>query len=80
MKFYVKSNTFQVVVNGQHITNAEEAANEAFLMCYKEGMTISPLTMVSERGFDYFDHNHDEDRVFDTRDILTSAGFIIKDE
>jgi hypothetical protein len=80
MKFYVSSHDFQIVVAGPHVASAEEAAIEAFLMHYKEGITISPLIIVSERGFEYFEHEHYEDKVFDTCDILKKAGFIFEDE
>jgi hypothetical protein len=80
MKFYVRSNSFQVVVAGPHITSAEEAAKEAYLKNYKTGTVVSPITIVSERGFDYTTHEHEEDHVFDTVEILAKAGFIIEDE
>ena len=80
MKFYVRSQDFEVVVGGPHIENAEQAACEAFLHKYKDGTKVSPLTIVSERGFDYTTHEHEEDTVFDTCDILKKAGFTFEDE
>lgn len=79
MKFYVTSYYFQVVIGGPHITSAEQAACEAYLHKYKGGTQVSPLTIVSERGFEYTTHDHEEDRVFDTCDILTKAGFTFED-
>ena len=75
MKYYVKSNNFEVVVGGEHIESAEDAACEAFLHYYKDNTVISPLIIVSERGFEYCNHEHIEDKVFDTCKILEKAGF-----
>ena len=80
MKFYVRSHDFRVVVGGSHITNAEEAAKEAYLHKYETRIQISPITIVSERGFDYMKHDHSEDKVFDTCKILEKAGFTFEDE
>ena len=78
MKFYVRSHDFQVVVGGLHIKTAEQAACEAYLHKYKEGVQVSPITIVSERGFEYMEH--DQDKVFDTCEILKKAGFTFEDE
>ena len=76
MKFYVKSQSFSTVVAGPHIASAEEAAVEAYLKHYKNNTILSPLTIVSERGFEYMDHDHNEDQVFDTLELLSKAGII----
>jgi len=76
MKFYVKSHKLEVVVGGPHITNAEEAAIEAFLRHYKYGTTLAPLTVISKRGFDYLIHDHNEDTIMQTESILKKAGMI----
>lgn len=80
MKFYVRSQDFAVVIGGPHIENAEQAACEAFLHKYKERTKVSPNTIVSERGFNYTAHEHYEDKVFDTEEILRKAGFKFEDE
>lgn len=77
MKFYVKSRDFQVVVSGSHISNALEAGCEAFIMHYKDDITLSPLTIISQRGFDYMEHKHEEDDIFDTCVILKKAGLLL---
>ena len=74
MKYYVTSNELKVIIAGPHIKDAEEAACEAFLSRYRPGINISPLIIVSQRGFDYCNHENDEDKVFDTCDILTKVG------
>jgi len=80
MKYYVKSNNLNVVVMGEHIKSPMDAACEAFLTHYQEGMLVSPLTIVSERGFDYHDHDHNEDFVLDSIEVLAKAGFFIEDD
>ena len=75
MKFYVKSQDFEVVLSGEHLDSAENAACEAFLNYYKDNIKVSPVTIVSERGFCYHDHDNTEDKIFDTVDILRMAGF-----
>lgn len=76
MKFYVKSRNFQVVVAGPHISNAIDAGCEAFITHYKDGTILSPLTIISQRGFDYLDHEHEEDEAFNTCEILKKAGLL----
>ena len=80
MKFYVKSHDLQVVIAGPHIKNAKQAAIEAFLRNFKIGVSLSNLTIVSERGFDYMVHDYTQDKVFDTKDILIEAGFTFAKE
>ena len=64
------------VVCGPHIESPMDAAVEAFLRHYKN-QKLSPLVVVSERGFDYHDHHHTEDVVLDTNFVLQKAGFQI---
>lgn len=80
MKFYVRSNQLQTVVGGPHIESAKDAACEAFLSYYKEDMVLSPLTIVSERGWDYVEHEDCEDVVLITSDVLKAAGFTFGDD
>lgn len=80
MKYYVTSNQLSVVVCGEHIKNPLDAACEAYLTHYKDYMIVSPNTIVSQRGNDWHTHDHDEDTVFETVNILAKAGFIIEDE
>ena len=79
MKYYVKSYKFEVVVAGPHIDTPENAVCEAFLKYYDADKPLSPLVIVSERGFEYINHEHSEDNVFDTCEILKKAGFTIED-
>lgn len=78
MKYYVKSNEFEFVVAGPHVTTARQAAIEAFLTHYDKQF-LSPLIIVSERGFEYHSHDYTEDKVFDTCEILKEAGFTFED-
>jgi len=80
MKYYVRSQDFEVVIGGDYIGNPRDAACEAFLRHYTEGTKVSPITIVSERGFDYTTHEHEEDHTFDTCEILKKAGFKFEDE
>lgn len=76
MKFYVKSHDFEVVIGGPHISNAMEAGCEAFITHYKDGITLSPSTIISQRGFDYMIHNYSEDEILNTCEILKKAGLL----
>jgi len=80
MKYYVVSNEVRHVVGGPHITSPREAAKEAMLQCFQEGVCIAPVIVVSERGFSLYEHGDDEDDVYSTEDILKEAGFTFEDE
>lgn len=77
MKFYVRSFEFELVVSGAHIESPMDAACEAFLTVFSKPhrrCQLSPITLVSERGFDYHTHNHAEDVVLDTSEVFLKAG------
>jgi hypothetical protein len=80
MKFYVRSKDLKVVIGGNHIKSHREAAKEALLQFFTSHISIAPLIIVSEKGFDYHAHNEEEDSVFDTMTILREAGFTIEDD
>jgi hypothetical protein len=65
-KYYVRSGHLQAVVLA---VTPEQAAMKAFRML-KEGMVISPLTCVSQRGFNFFDHEYGEDIFFNTVGVI----------
>ena len=73
-KYYVLSGKLQCVIGASHIACPRQAACEAILM-YRE-KDISPLIVISERGFDLHSHNESEDVVLATVDILKEAGLI----
>jgi hypothetical protein len=76
MKFYVVSNELKMVIGAPHIMSQEDAACEAVLLTSGKGLCLAPLIVVSERGFDYFTHEIEEDRILVTHEILKKAGLI----
>ena len=74
MKYYVRSHNLRVVICAKHIKTPEDAACEVFLLKYNENTIVSPLIIVSERGFDYDEHEHYEDVVLRTDVIMHKAG------
>ena len=75
MKFYVMSGNINVAVAGEHIRVPRDAAREAMLSHFKDGVSIAPVIVVSERGTDVFEHELEEDMYFNTEEILIEAGF-----
>ena len=76
-KYYVQSGQLQVVIAGPHIENPKSAACEALLQYLPHGIVLAPLILISERGFDWFNHHTKEDDfVFATVDILKLAGML----
>lgn len=65
-KYYVRSGHLQSMVLA---VTPEQAAMKAFRMI-KEGMCLSPVVCVSQRGFNFFDHEYGEDIFFDTRGVI----------
>lgn len=76
MKFYVQSGQMQVVIAGPHIESPEDAACEALLKYIPLGAIVAPLMLISERGFDFNEHDITEDGVFATAEMLQKAGML----
>lgn len=71
-KYYVVSGEMEVVIAGPHVETARQAACEA-LLSFREPK-LAPLIVVSERGFQLFEHKDGTDQVFSTVDISKEAG------
>jgi hypothetical protein len=80
MKYYVISGEIRTVIAAPHINSCEEAACEAMLKGMTEGVSASPMIVVSERGFELYTHGPTEDICFATQDILKKAGFKFEED
>lgn len=80
MKYYVQSGQLSYTIAGPHVANHEEAACETVLCMRSQiismSVVLSNLIIVSERGFDIFTHDLDEDKVFETKYILKKVGIL----
>lgn len=79
-KYYVRSGQVRAVISAPHIQSPEDAACEAMLTYLQEGVNVAPKIAVSQRGFDLFNHDINEDVIFDTEEILVKSGFIFEDD
>jgi hypothetical protein len=75
-KFYCISGNLQKILSAPHIESYEDAACEAILIGGKEGVSLAPLIIVSELGFDLHSHPADSDKVFATNLLLKKTGLL----
>ena len=73
-KYYVVSGELEIVLAGEHLESARQAACEAVLMFRDK--QLAPLIVVSERGLDLFTHKDNTDQVFSTIDIAKEEGIL----
>lgn len=77
-KYYVLSGMLRMVISAPYINTPEEAAVEACITYINKhgGIFLAPVIMVSERGFDLMEHDHNEDEAFAMIDILGKTGLL----
>lgn len=71
-KYYVVSGELEVVIAGPHVVSPKDAACEAIMMFREK--TLAPLIVVSEIGFNLFNHKDAQDSVFSTVEIAKDCG------